>query len=111
VKSAYFEAGQIACENGIMQAAEIVFVNFGAPDQEKFIFENKSQFPNAKVLVGVGGAFDFLTGKIRRAPNWLRGLGLEWLWRLVQEPKRIKRIWNAVVVFPTVSLFQRKGAK
>jgi N-acetylglucosaminyldiphosphoundecaprenol N-acetyl-beta-D-mannosaminyltransferase len=111
VKSAYFEAGQMTCENGIMQAAEIVFVNFGAPNQEKFIYGHRSQFPNAKVLAGIGGTFDFLTGKIRRAPNWVRGLGLEWLWRLLQEPKRIKRIWNAVVVFPTIFFFQKRGVK
>lgn len=84
--------------------AEIVFVNFGAPDQENFIFENKKYFPNAKILAGIGGAFDFMTGKIKRAPKWMRKAGLEWLWRLWQEPQRLKRIKNAVIVFPWIFL-------
>ncbi len=47
----------------------------------------------------MGGSFDFLTGKIKRAPLFLQKIGLEWMWRLFQEPKRIKRISNAVFVF------------
>lgn len=88
--------------------AQIVFVNFGAPEQEIFIFENRRKFPKAKILAGVGGAFDFLTGKMKRSPPWMRKTGLEWLWRLFQEPKRIKRIGNAVVVFPWI-FFTRKN--
>lgn len=107
-KSEYFPAGQNNFSNGIIKQAEIVFVNFGAPEQESFIFENRTKFPNAKILVGVGGAFDFLTGKICRAPKLLRALGLEWLWRLIREPKRFRRIWNAVVVFPVVAVFRKK---
>lgn len=85
--------------------AEIVFVNFGAPEQEKFIFENREKFPKAKVLVGVGGTFDFLTGKMKRAPKLMRKAGLEWLFRLVQEPKRLKRIIDATVIFPFLAIF------
>jgi len=99
-KSEYFAPGQDFFSNGIIKQAEIVFVNFGASAQERFIFENRKKFPNAKILIGVGGAFDFLTGKISRAPQTMRLLGLEWLWRLAQEPKRFRRICNAVVVFP-----------
>lgn len=107
-KSIYFSAGQEWFENAIIKSAEIVFVNFGAPEQEKFIFENKAKFPSAKLLVGVGGTFDFLTGKIRRAPRWMRSIGTEWLWRLIQEPKRFRRIWNAVAVFPAAALLKEK---
>ncbi len=84
--------------------AQIVFVNFGAPRQEQFIFENRAKFPGAKMLIGVGGTFDFLTGKMRRAPRWMRKIGLEWLFRLLQEPKRLARIWKAVVVFPILAI-------
>ena len=108
-KSEYFSPGQDFFKNGIINQAEIVFVNFGAPEQEKFIFENRTKFPNAKILVGIGGTFDFLTGKIRRAPCFLRAIGLEWLWRLMQEPKRFRRIWNAVVLFPVISLLEKKS--
>lgn len=85
--------------------AEIVFVNFGAPEQEKFIFENREKFPKAKVLVGVGGTFDFLTGKMKRAPKLMRKAGLEWLFRLVQEPKRLKRMIDATIIFPFLAIF------
>jgi len=104
VKSEYFLAGQNFFDNGIIKKAEVVFVNFGAPEQEKFIFENRAKFPNAKILMGAGGTFDFITGKIRRAPRIFRSLGLEWLWRLTQQPKRFRRIINAILVFPIKAL-------
>ncbi len=107
-KSEYFSLGQNNLENGIIKQVEIVFVNFGAPAQEKFLHENRAKFPNAKILVGVGGAFDFLTGKMRRAPKIIRAVGLEWLWRLIQEPKRGRRIWNAVVVFPVKAMLNNE---
>lgn len=79
---------------------DILFVNLGAVKQEKFIYHNRDKFDNLKFAIGVGGAFDFLTGKIKRAPSLMRLCGLEWLWRLIKQPKkRIKRIWNAVFVF------------
>lgn len=87
------------------QSAHVVIVNFGAPEQEKFIFKNKDKFPRARILIGVGGAFDFLTGKIKRAPVSFQKFGLEWLWRLCQEPNRCSRIWNAVAVFPLKAIF------
>ncbi len=91
-------------ENESVKIAEIVLVNFGAPEQEQFIFDCRKKFPRAKILAGVGGAFDFLTGKMKRAPRWMRKTGLEWLYRVLQEPKRIRRIVNAVIVFPWVFL-------
>lgn len=90
------------------RGAEIVFVNFGAPRQEKFISENRRKFPKARILVGIGGTFDFLTGKMKRAPVWMRKIGLEWLCRLIREPKRFRRIWNAVVVFPILAFIKSK---
>lgn len=77
---------------------QILFCNFGAPHQELFINSVKSD--TIRLSMGVGGAFDFLTGKAKRAPLFLRRLGLEWLWRLILQPWRIKRIFNAVIVFP-----------
>ncbi|MCX6794788.1 MAG: WecB/TagA/CpsF family glycosyltransferase [Candidatus Falkowbacteria bacterium] len=88
-------------------APMIFFNTFGSPYQEKIIYHNLAKMPSVKVAIGVGGAFDFITGKIKRAPKAMRVIGLEWLWRLVQQPKRIKRIYNATVVF-TVTLFRSK---
>ncbi|MDD5291341.1 MAG: WecB/TagA/CpsF family glycosyltransferase [Patescibacteria group bacterium] len=79
---------------------DILFCTLGAPFQEKFIYHNLKNLPSVKVAIGVGGAFDFLTGKIKRAPKILRWLCLEWLWRLIKQPQRVKRIYQAVIVFP-----------
>lgn len=103
----YF-GGEHFFDTSAAESAEIVFINFGAPEQEKFIFENRAKFPKAKILVGVGGTFDFLTGKMKRAPKWMQKTGLEWLFRLVQEPKRLRRIWNAVIVFPILTIVKSK---
>lgn len=83
-------------------SAEIVVCGFGAPEQERWIAANRSRFPKAKILVGVGGAFDVLTGKLPSSPAWLAAIGLEWVWRLVIQPRRWKRILRATIVFPTL---------
>ena len=77
----------------------IVFCNFGAPEQELFLAKLKGQGVESRLAMGVGGSFDYLTGKQKRAPEWLRTIGLEWLWRLIQQPKRFKRIFDATIVF------------
>ncbi len=69
---------------------QIVFVAFGSPHQEIWIEHQKNLFKNCLVM-GVGGGFDFLAGKIRRAPIFLRKIGLEWLFRLFNQPWRWKR--------------------
>lgn len=92
----------------IMAAPDILFVAFGHNKQEQWIVSNVPDLPSVRLAMGVGGAFDFISGKITRAPRFLRALGLEWLWRLVLEPKRIKRILKAVVVFPFLVLRDKK---
>lgn len=85
--------------------ADIVFVALGAPQQEKWIWEHREKLLGTKIAVGVGGTFDFISGKISRAPHWMRSVGLEWLWRLYKEPKRrFRRIIRAVIVFPWLVL-------
>ena len=75
--------------------ARIVFVALGAPKQEYFIarLRRECQMPNAKcqIFMSVGGSFDIIAGRIPRAPAWMRGLGLEFLWRLFREPRRFGR--------------------
>lgn len=78
---------------------------FGAPYQEKYIFNLLNKVKSLKVGVGLGGAFDFLTGKIKRAPKLMRQLGLEWLFRLIKQPNRWRRIWRATFVFLTKSIY------
>ena len=87
---------------------EIAFCNFGAPEQEKFIHSLKNiNGSKIKLAMGVGGSFDYLTGKLTRAPRWMQKMGIEWLWRLILQPKRISRIWNAVIIFPIKIIFEK----
>lgn len=67
--------------------ADILLVAFGVPAQEKWIHTNRHKL-SPKVLIGVGGLFDFYSGHIPRAPLWLRKIGLEWIYRFYQEPRR-----------------------
>lgn len=78
---------------------DILFVAFGAPKQDLFIYRHKQDL-NVPVMMGVGGAFDFIAGRVKRAPSVIRSLGLEWLWRLIIEPWRFKRILTATIRFP-----------
>jgi N-acetylglucosaminyldiphosphoundecaprenol N-acetyl-beta-D-mannosaminyltransferase len=88
---------------------DIIFANFGAPEQEKFL--NSQKYGKIRLAIGVGGSFDYLTGKVKRAPIFMRNLGLEWLWRLIQQPKRIKRIISATIVFPLKVVFEQEKNK
>lgn len=67
----------------------ILFVGLGCPKQETWMANHRGRF--AAVMVGVGAAFDFLAGTKRQAPVWMRRSGLEWLFRLMTEPKRLLR--------------------
>lgn len=69
---------------------DILFVALGAPKQEFWISENLAKLP-ISVAIGVGGAFDYISGNVPRAPIWLRNIGFEWLFRLILEPWRFKR--------------------
>lgn len=88
-------------------APEILFVALGHEKQEQWIHDFASDFPSVRVAVGVGGAFAFLSGQIPRAPIWMRQIGFEWLWRLIQEPRRAGRIFKAVIVFPFLVILDR----
>lgn len=65
---------------------DILWVALGLPKQEKWIFEHREKL-NVPVVIGVGAAFKFLSGKVKRAPKWVGNMGFEWLWRLFTEPK------------------------
>ena len=79
---------------------DILLVALGAPKQEKWIASNLKHLQNVKVAIGIGGAIDYLSGSVKRAPAFVRTMGLEWFYRLIKQPERYKRIFKAVVVFP-----------
>lgn len=83
--------------------ADILLVAFGAPKQEKFIFQNRHKL-TVKLAMGVGGTFDYIAGTVSRAPKWMRVIGLEWLYRLICQPKRFGRIITATIIFPLAVL-------
>ena len=76
----------------------VLFVAMGAPRQEKWIYDNRNKL-KVDVAAGQGGTFDYEAGTIKRAPIWMQKHGLEWLWRLWKEPKRIKRMIVLPVFF------------
>lgn len=86
----------------------VLLVAFGQVKQEKWIDKNLKKLPGVKFAMGVGGSFDFISGQVKRAPKFMRKIGLEWLWRLILEPWRWKRIYNAVVKFSWVVLTKKR---
>lgn len=103
LENKYKDINIVGVENGYIKNNEelinkinflkpnIVIVALGSPKQEEWIFLNKNKI-NANILMGVGGAFDVISGQINRAPLIIRKLGLEWLYRIIKEPKRMKQL-------------------
>lgn len=89
---------------------QFLFVAYGSPQQELWIAQHLKTLKSVKIAMGCGGAFDFIAGERKRAPKWMQKTGLEWFYRLIQEPGRVKRIWNAVVKFP-VTVIKPKNLK
>lgn len=67
--------------------ADIIWVGLGAPKQENWMYDHRDKVHG--VMIGVGAGFDYHAGNIRRAPMWMQKLSLEWLYRLLQDPKRL----------------------
>ena len=85
---------------------DILLVALGMGKQEKWLYANRHKL-NAAVLVGVGGVFDVLAGKVARAPRFLQNIGLEWLFRLYKEPRRFRRML-AIPVFIFSVIFGKR---
>lgn len=86
---------------------DIIITAFGAPKQELFIDKASWYCPRA-LMFGLGASLDFFAGKIRRAPKWVQNMGLEWLWRLVGEPKRLWKRYLRDLQFPLIVYRQLK---
>src|SRR5258708_8987692 len=90
----------------INQAApDVVWVGLSTPKQERWMYEHRDKL-NVPLMLGVGAAFDLNTGRLKQAPVWMRERGLEWLFRLLAEPKRLWRrylvqgsrlLWNLLL--------------
>ena len=104
IAGAFAGSHQAQEEDGIVArvraaAPDLLFVAYGVPAEEKWIARNRDRL-GVPAMIGVGGAFDFVAGVTRRAPAWVRQLGLEWLHRLLREPWR----WRRQLVLPRFAL-------
>ncbi|MFA6130719.1 MAG: WecB/TagA/CpsF family glycosyltransferase [Patescibacteria group bacterium] len=108
-----YNPGILALHDGHLELTDVdrAFIKASSPDvialalpHEKQVafFEHLSNFPSVRIAIGIGGAADMFSGALPRAPEWMQQLGLEWMWRLLLEPKRWKRIFRATIVFPIV---------
>jgi len=92
-------------------APDIVWVGLSTPKQERWMYEHRERL-GVPVMAGVGAAFDFLAGTVKQAPAWMQENGLEWFFRLVQEPRRL---WRRYLVlgsrFTCNALLELLGAK
>lgn len=86
--------------------SDILVIAYQPPKQEVWLAENLDEL-NVKLAIGLGGTFDYFAGKRKPAPDLFYGLGLEWLWRLITQPWRMKRMWNAIAVF-TYIIYREK---
>ena len=90
--------------------ATVLAVGVGAPKQEKWIMRHKNRMPGVRIFMAIGATIDFEAGNVPRAPKWMSRVGLEWLYRLLREPKRL---WRRYLVenppFLWLVLKQRMG--
>ena len=89
-RNGYFVPGEvpIICEMINAAKPDLLLVAMGNPHQERFIVENRNRL-DATVVIGVGALFDFMAGAVVRAPKFVQHIGMEWLFRLLQEPRRL----------------------
>ncbi|MFD0932001.1 WecB/TagA/CpsF family glycosyltransferase [Psychroflexus salinarum] len=94
-------------EQGIAQdiansGANMLFVAISSPKKENFLYENREVLKKVNFIMGVGGSFDVISGKTKRAPKWMQKSGLEWFYRFLQEPKRM---WKRYLIGNTKFIF------
>jgi N-acetylglucosaminyldiphosphoundecaprenol N-acetyl-beta-D-mannosaminyltransferase len=115
-RNGYFKPEE---ENGIAReiadsGSDILFVAITSPKKEIFLHRHKETLKNVSFIMGVGGTFDVVAGKVKRAPRWMQKSGLEWFFRVLQEPRRMwKRylITNTLFIFYVVREFFRPNSK
>lgn len=91
IEDGYIKDNERLIEEINKSDANIIFIAMGSPKQEKWIYENKDKL-KANVFMGVGGGFDVMSGKTKRAPIYIQKMGIEWLYRMLKEPKRLKNV-------------------
>jgi N-acetylglucosaminyldiphosphoundecaprenol N-acetyl-beta-D-mannosaminyltransferase len=82
--------------------AQLLFVAITSPIKENFLYKHRKALKNINLIMGVGGSFDVISGKTKRAPVWMQNAGLEWFYRFAQEPKRM---WKRYLVGNTTFMY------
>lgn len=90
-RNGYFKREEEATIAGSINSssADMLFLALPSPMKERFCYQHRNKMPNVRLLMGVGGAFDVISGKIPRAPQWMQDAGLEWFYRFKNEPRRL----------------------
>jgi N-acetylglucosaminyldiphosphoundecaprenol N-acetyl-beta-D-mannosaminyltransferase len=105
----YFQSENEIVDRVAQTDPAILFVGIGSPRQETFLFHHREHL-RCRLALPVGGSFDVLSGRVRRAPPWVQRAGCEWLWRLGQEPRRL---WRRYLVQDVrfLPIFAREAAR
>ena len=96
-RNGYFKAEEEdqVIQDIVSSGANMLFVAITSPKKENFLYKYKSELKSLNFIMGVGGSFDVIAGKTKRAPLWMQNIGLEWFYRFLQEPKRM---WKRYLV-------------
>ena len=96
-RNGYFKAEEEdqVIQDIVSSGANILFVAITSPKKENFLYKYKNELKSLNFIMGVGGSFDVIAGKTKRAPVWMQDIGLEWFYRFLQEPKRM---WKRYLV-------------
>jgi N-acetylglucosaminyldiphosphoundecaprenol N-acetyl-beta-D-mannosaminyltransferase len=103
-RNGYFKAEEEeeVIKDIVASEANILFVAITSPKKENFLYKYKNELASVNLIMGVGGSFDVIAGKTKRAPLWMQDIGLEWFYRFLQEPKRM---WKRYLVGNTKFIF------
>ena len=110
VADGYFKDEKAVIERINEAKPDVLFVCLGAPKQEKFMVAHREEL-QVKLMAGLGGSLDSFAGTVKRAPKWMIDLSLEWLYRLIKEPKRFKRMLRLPKFLWAVCLKRIGGGK
>ncbi len=106
----YFKEEAPVIETINCSGADVLFVCLGAPKQERFMAEHQEEL-KVRMMIGLGGSLDAFAGTVKRAPKWMIACSLEWLYRLIKEPKRFKRMLRLPKFIWAVLLYRIGGRK
>jgi N-acetylglucosaminyldiphosphoundecaprenol N-acetyl-beta-D-mannosaminyltransferase len=105
----FFTDDVMVVEQISRSGASVLFAAMGIPKQEKWVAERLNQL-NVRIAIGLGGSFDVFSGNVQRAPEWMRNHGMEWLHRLVSNPKKITKVAH-LPRFAVMAIQERLGLR